>query len=253
MPLLDLANHEAGCMHEWTSSASTGTAALLAGQPVAAGEQIFVDYGQGQPRRSWEFFFSHGFVPEVRGMTAEEAATYWLGQGGRPMQVRALRGDDPLLPQKKALLVALGADEDVDEGVEIDLKPGSPTEGAAVLRLGQIDAEAAPALAKTLASWEADPREAWATLQRPIGDALEDRVAAQLVTLCEQALEPMPPSAALALAAAKEPASAKQERERAAARVLLGERHALEECRDYWRKPAPRPVTQAEARLRRIE
>ena len=43
MPLLDLANHEAGCMHEWTSSASTGTAALLAGQPVAAGEQIFVD------------------------------------------------------------------------------------------------------------------------------------------------------------------------------------------------------------------
>ncbi len=65
-------------------------------------------------------------------------------------------------------------------------------------------------------------------------DEVERRVAAQLVATCEEALRPLPPSAGLAIAAAKEAAGAREERERAAARVLLGERHALEACRDHW-------------------
>ena len=40
------------------------------------------------------------------------------------MQMQALRADDPLLEQKKALLVSLGADDDVDSGVEVEPRPG---------------------------------------------------------------------------------------------------------------------------------
>ena len=61
---------QAGCTHEWTRSASTGEAALLSGEErdLAAGEQVFVDYGRGVAKCSWEHLFSHGFVPEARGM-----------------------------------------------------------------------------------------------------------------------------------------------------------------------------------------
>ena len=59
-------------------------------------------------------------------------------------------------------------------------------------------------------------------------------MAAQLVASCEEALLPLPPSAGLAIAAAREAAGARAEHERAAARVLLGERHTLEACRDHW-------------------
>ena len=78
---------------------------------------------------------------------------------------------------------------------------------------------------------------------------LETRLRGQEIAALQKRNE----QAATAKALAKRMELEQQERERAAARVLLGERHALEECRDYWRKPAPRPVTQAEARLRRIE
>ena len=92
-------------------------------------------------------------------MAPEDAATHWLSAGGRPLQMQALRAADPLLQQKMALLVALGADDDVDSGVEVELRPDAPAEGAAVLRLGQLDAATAPRLAATLGAWEADPRE----------------------------------------------------------------------------------------------
>ena len=37
-------------------------------------------------------------------------------------------------------------------------------------------------------------------------------------------------------ASADEPPTEERKRERAAARVLLGERHALEACRDHWKQ-----------------
>ena len=83
--------------------------------------------------------------------------------------------------------------------------------------------------------------EAWAALQRPVGDEVERRVAALLVASCEEALRPLPPAAELATLATAEAtadagakAAAGAALERAAARVLLGERHALEACREHW-------------------
>ena len=60
----------------------------------------------------------------MRGIAPEDTTAHWLSAGGRPMQMQALRADDPLLEQKKALLVSLGADDDVDSGVEVEPRPG---------------------------------------------------------------------------------------------------------------------------------
>ena len=120
--------------------------------------------------------------------------------------------------------------------MEVYVRPGSLEEGAPVLRLGQLDEAMAPHLAALLAS---APLEAWAELQRPVGDEVERRVAAQLVASCEEALRPLPPSAELATIATEEAGTkgaAGAALERAAARVLLGERHALEACREHWRE-----------------
>ena len=32
---------------------------------LAAGDQVYVDYGRGATKCSWEHLFSHGFVPQV--------------------------------------------------------------------------------------------------------------------------------------------------------------------------------------------
>jgi hypothetical protein len=95
---------------------------------------VFIEYGRGATKSSWEHLFSHGFVPEARG-TADalkdaledgtaDAVAHWQSAGGRPMQVQVLRADDPLLEQKKAMLISLGADDDVESGVEVEPRPG---------------------------------------------------------------------------------------------------------------------------------
>ena len=77
-----------------------------------------------------------------------------------------------------------------------------------------------------------------------MGAGVEQRVAQQLVDLCDAALEELPPSAAMTTAASTEDAlsdpsdpsgssdaaSEAQRRERSAARVLLGERQAHCAC-----------------------
>ena len=254
LPLIDLANHDGASVSVLTFAASTGAVALIAGEPISRGAQVCIDYTRGEPKPTWELFFSHGFVPEpppaVDGSEGGAASQWWRSAGGRPMQLAVLRPSDPLREQKKAVLVALGADDDVDTGVEISLLPGKPTLGAPVLRLAHLDAISNPELAAEIAGWQAKPAELWERLQRPVGAGVEQRVAQQLVDLCDAALEELPPSAAMTTAASTEDAlsdpsdpsgssdaaTEAQRRERSAARVLLGERQALEDCQYYWQK-----------------
>jgi hypothetical protein len=48
--------------------------------------------------------YTYGFVPG-------EGMTEWLSAGGRPLFFPAVEEEDPLRPQKQALLTALGASE----------------------------------------------------------------------------------------------------------------------------------------------
>ena len=78
-------------------------AVLTAGADLQPGEQAFIDYGEAGWRSSWEMLTTYGFVP---GASVPE----WLASGGRPLYFEGVSPTDPLLPQKQALLVALGAD-----------------------------------------------------------------------------------------------------------------------------------------------
>ena len=57
--------------------------------------------------------------------SSEESTAHWRSAGGRPLQMQVLRAEDPLLEEKRTLLVALGADGDVDSGLEVETRPGS--------------------------------------------------------------------------------------------------------------------------------
>lgn len=236
VPLLDLANHEAGSPHSWdVSDEATGQVRLVAGAKVRAGDPVVIDYTRGVRRATWEFYYSYGCVPSVN-LPEEAAAAHWLEAGGRPLQVQPFETDDPLLLQKRALLVALGADETVvEEGVEVNLTPDTPSEMAPFLRLGLASDANAPDLAESLAGWKADPTEVWTKLQQPISPDLESAVTAKVLAQIGATLAPLPPSVPMAMAAARDAPTEESARERAAARVLLGERHALEACRDWWK------------------
>lgn len=83
---------------------STAAAQLTAGGASAKDAQLFIDYGEAGWRSSWEMLYTYGFVPG-------ETMTAWLSAGGRPLFFPAVQDDDPLRPQKQALLAALGASE----------------------------------------------------------------------------------------------------------------------------------------------
>jgi hypothetical protein len=251
IPILELSNHDPRSKHTVTFSEASGVVAMIAGGSIGEGEPICIDYAAGMSPPTWQFFFDYGFVPDpptVRssqrvpgpaddddeGDEGEASVAVWLESGACPMQARALQPSDPLLMQKKALLVALGADEDVEEGVELDLRSSAPTAPAAVLRLGHVSEQTAPEVAALIGSWKAEPQDLWTRLQRPVNDAVERLVARQLVDLCEETLLKLPPSMPMAMAATSTPTSETQRREQSAARVLLGERHAIEACRDHW-------------------
>ena len=247
VPLLDFANHDASSPHVWRAietSGEQGFVALVAGSRVVAGEHVCIDCSRGRRRATWEYFFSYGMVPEVSGLSTEESAAHWLEQGAFPMRLDALRPpeEDAISMQKRALLAllldALGFDESSDElGIEITLTPDAPAAIAPFLRLGFASRDNAAELAETLEAWKAAPLDTWEKLQRPLSDENERLVAERVLRICEDALEPLPPSLGLAMAAsADEPPTEERKRERAAARVLLGERHALEACRDHWKQ-----------------
>lgn len=109
---------------------------------------------------------------------------------------------------------------------------------APFLRLAHLaEGEGIP-LADALASWSAPPQESWEALQQPLSPALEKRVAQVVLDKCEAAVELLPIAEELKKAAA--PADGNETttriRERFAARVLLGERCALEACIGFWKR-----------------
>merc|ERR1719424_2316681 len=189
IPLLDLANHAAGSPHAcsigvsgegggavseaWQVEGKEAAAVLTAGAGAAAGKQVFIDYGEAGWRSSWEMLYTYGFVP---GSSVEE----WIAAGGRPLFFDGVSPSDELLPQKRALLAALGASEGAADGQWLDLKPTADqcVAMAPLLRLANLspgDAsleEGVRRLAEALAEWRADPTALWSALQRPVGAAV---------------------------------------------------------------------------------
>lgn len=270
IPFLDLANHRAGSKNgcsigvidesskrEGSSSVvpvtealqlegKEGVAVLTAGEAIPEGEQVFIDYGETGWRSSWEMLYTYGFVP---GDTKED----WLAAGGRPIFFEGVREDDPLRPQKQALLTALGVDEMGWAGTWVDLRASTQAavSMAPLLRLAYMSPgkhsshPAAAEVAEKLASWEASPRETWQLLQSPLDAHTESLIAGQVIGQCEEALAILPPVETLAAASAPaDPEAsatdgeqvAEEERARVAARVMLGERYALERCIGEWKQ-----------------
>ncbi|KAL1515147.1 hypothetical protein AB1Y20_004208 [Prymnesium parvum] len=275
IPLLDFANHAAGANNTCSIAMRTAdggveplveaaqlqrgggeaAAVVTAGAALAPGEQegrpasaaahelaptrhsssqVFIDYGEAGWRSSWEMLYTYGFVPGD--------GDAWLAAGGRPIFFEGFSRDDPLAAQKAAVLVALGADEAAAEGTWVELKAlGRGGEMAPFLRLVELADDGATPHAAALAAWEAEPRALWAALQLPLGAAAEARVAARVRAECEAALRALPAAEELKDAAAP-PAgggeSGERVRRRLAARVLLGERCALEGCLAHWERAA---------------
>ena len=176
---------------------------------------------------------TYGFVP---GEGQE-----WLAAGGRPLFFPGISPTDPLGPQKKALLVALGAEEGAADGTWVELKALTRDGGAMApfLRLVHLQDDGSDERVSALASWSAVPMELWDALQRPMGDALEARVAKSVLEACDAAITALPTADTLkdmaAPPAVGEEYTPERQRERMAARVLLGERCALEACSAFWK------------------
>lgn len=203
-------------------------AVLTAGRDHAPGEQVFIDYDGGIGfRLAWEMVYTYGFLP---GENYDE----WLSHAGRPVHLDGVSPQDPLRPQKQALLQALGADEEAWVGLWHDLRPspGACRSMAPLLRLAHIgkeDGDELP-LAQDIVAWRAEPKSTWAKLHKPLTPGNEAQVANQVVSACEEALAQLPSAEKLLHQAA----SSEQIRPCLAARVMLGERVSLEACLREW-------------------
>lgn len=272
LPYLDLANHQGGAKHtcsigvakkpdaddadaklaitpcvEPSQMESLGvgeevTAVLTAGAPLGEGEQAFIDYGEAGFRSSWEMLYTYGFVPG-------DSPDAWMASGGRPLFFDGVAADDPLSMQKRAMLVALGAGEEASEGTWLDLQPRKEQceMMAPLLRLAALADDGTEPLAADLAAWKADPQALWERMQSPLSDETEARVAAQVLATCETALDALPSAETLLPASAGGDDSADAERSRLAARVMLGERAALEACVSVWQSVADKPEAKVAA------
>jgi len=254
----------AGRQEAWQPDELAGEseALLTVGVPHEEGEQVFIDYGEAGWRSSWEMLYTYGFVPGAE-------PSDWIGAGGRPLCFDGVQQDDPLHEQKVAALVALGGDEEVAYAQWVDVKadPAQSTEMAPLLRLAHLGREeegaaatgaeapaagagadgdaggAVASLVSRMGRWEVGPTDVWGAMQAPLSDANERCVAMQVVGACDEALQELPSGAEIAeqLAAGTAAAAAggdgarRGERMLLAARVLAGERHALEGCRQRWK------------------
>ncbi|CAE7743059.1 SETD3 [Symbiodinium pilosum] len=246
IPGLDLANHQLGSNNtcsigvaapdgkvvEATESAQlegkNPEAVLTAGRDHAAGEQVFIDYDGGVGLRlAWEMVHTYGFVPNNMPAYA-----------GRPVFFEGVQAADPMARQKQALFEALGADPEVLQGFWHEVRP-LPAQCRAMapkLRLAHLKQEDGE-IAADLAAWRAEPKATLQALQSPISKENEKKVAEQVVNTCTEALAELPgeeelkEKALMPQTADEEPL---QVRTRLAARVLLGERLALETCVREW-------------------
>ncbi|CAE7387312.1 MCA1 [Symbiodinium sp. CCMP2456] len=246
IPGLDLANHELGS----NNTCSIGVAApdgqvvaateeaqlegkepeavLMAGRDHAAGEQIFIDYDGGVGLRlAWEMVHTYGFVPNNMPAYA-----------GRPVFFEGVKAEDPMARQKQALFEALGADPEVLQGFWHEVRPlrAQCRAMAPKLRLAHMKKEDGP-IAADLAAWRAEPKATLQALQSPISQDNEKKVAEQVLSTCSEALSELPAEEELkdkALVRETENEDPMEVRSRLAARVLLGERLALETCISEW-------------------
>jgi hypothetical protein len=136
----------------------------------------------------------------------------------------------------------------------VDLRPDETEvlKMAPLLRLAAVNDATLPDLASTLASWSAEPLPTWSRMQAPIGAAVEAAIADRVLSACAHALALLPTADELAATAAgpkppdsgsyeeaeAKPESTAQRRAKMAARVKLGERHALEVCAAVWQRAA---------------
>ncbi|CAE7509670.1 SETD3 [Symbiodinium natans] len=246
IPGLDLANHELGSNNtcsigvaapdgevmEATEEAQLqgkeAEAVLTAGRDHDAGEQVFIDYDGGVGLRlAWEMVHTYGFVPNNMPAYA-----------GRPVFFEGVQAEDPMARQKQALFEALGADPEVLQGFWHEVRPirAQCRAMAPKLRLAHLKEEDGP-LAADLASWKAEPKATLQALQAPISEENEKKVAEQVVSACSDALSGLPAEEELkdkALVRETENEEPLEVRTRLAARVLLGERLALETCIREW-------------------
>lgn len=274
IPFLDLANHQSGAPNTCSIGmvekgkdgegddrvipvadplqleGKEGAAVLTAGVDLEPGAQVFIDYGEAGWRSSWEMLYTYGFVP---GEKSEE----WLAAGGRPIFFDGISESDAMYQQKRAVLDALagGEDESFWAGMWVDLKadPSSCVAMAPLLRLSKLSSDETSAelkpFAERLASWQAEPMETWTRLQSPLDERTEKLVAEQVIAQCEEALTQLPPVETLIKTSepAAEGAEPDDGRARMAARVLLGERNALEACINVWKREAAAVAAAAEA------
>jgi len=208
-------------------------AVLSAGRDHAPGEQVFIDYDGGVGwRLAWEMMYTYGFVP---GERLEE----WLANGGRPVHFDGVSPNDPLKMQKQALLQALGTGEDAWQSIWHDVRPIEKTcrSMAPLLRLAHLSPEDGDGVvAQELKEWRAEPQKTWAMLQQPVSEANERKVAGQVLATCEEELAKLPPAEELVAASAPAASPGPPEIHAGlAARVLLGERMALEACIRVWK------------------
>eukprot|EP00746_Dinoflagellata_sp_MGD_P072719 gnl/MRDRNA2_/MRDRNA2_29496_c0_seq1.p1 gnl/MRDRNA2_/MRDRNA2_29496_c0~~gnl/MRDRNA2_/MRDRNA2_29496_c0_seq1.p1 ORF type:complete len:369 (+),score=76.10 gnl/MRDRNA2_/MRDRNA2_29496_c0_seq1:23-1108(+) len=260
IPFLDLANHQSGANNTCSIGVVDGegsiapvmdalqlqgkeaVAVIKAGTDLAPGEQCFIDYGEAGWRSSWEMLTTYGFVP---GSGIKD----WLSNGGRPIYFDAVALEDPLKEQKQALLQVLTGNSEAFQGTWVDLKAnrGTCMSMAPLLRLAHLKAPASSdknldklgTLASQLASWSAPAGEVWDALQQRADEKTERLVADQVMGKCNDALASLPDVDELAPAAAPSKSGAsteEEERARLAARVILGERNALETCIRVWEK-----------------
>ncbi|CAL1128102.1 unnamed protein product [Cladocopium goreaui] len=154
---------------------------------------------------------------------------------GRPLFFEGVQPDDPLSRQKQALFEALGADPAVLEGFWHELRPvGSQCRSMAPkLRLAQLSKEDGP-LAEALGAWKAEPKTTYQALQQPISAENEEKVKQQIISAVTAALEELPKEEELKAKASSSKQEPHEIHQTLAAKVLLGERLALETCLDQW-------------------
>ena len=245
IPGLDLANHELGSKNTCSIGVATADgqvveatdakqlednepeAVLTAGSDHSKDDQIFIDYDGGVGLRlAWEMVHTYGFVPNNLPAYA-----------GRPVFFEGVQPEDPFARQKQALFEALGADPSVLEGFWHELRPvGSQCRSMAPkLRLAQLSKEDGP-LAEALGAWKAEPKTTYQALQKPVSEKNEERVKQQIVSAVTAALDELPKEEELKEKAASSTAEEPfQIHETLAAKVLLGERLALETCLQQWK------------------
>ena len=131
--------------------------------------------------------------------------------------------------------------------------PGVPARTLAKFACEFADDGTEPELTAELAAWKADPQAVWGRMQTPLSDETEAKVATKVIAACDEALAELPSAETLlprAMPAAPDAEasaelSAQQERSRLAARVMLGERAALEACQTVWNEALSKVATPA--------